>query len=137
VDVASKTTDFHHHRKKAKIWKALEAKGFTTDKSRSHGNRKRYDGIIEEDGKRVAVEIESSTIENAYNDVLKILAGIEQKEIDFGVILAKYNRRRKSLDYEQFKECLWVPFAPVIKERLSILCVRSTQPNRRNLTLRE
>ncbi len=42
---------------------------------------------------RVAVEVEASTIENAYNDLLKIMQLLKSDEVDYGVVIFIQNNR--------------------------------------------
>ncbi len=42
---------------------------------------------------RVAIEIETSTIENGYNDLLKIMQLLKADEVDYGVVLFVQNDR--------------------------------------------
>jgi hypothetical protein len=52
---------------------------------------KRYN--TEELEYRVAIEIESSTIENAYNDLLKIMELLKRDEVDYGIVIFVQNNR--------------------------------------------
>lgn len=127
LDLIDEVSDFHHHNKRAEIWAAMRNRGFATERVvgvEHYSNAKRVNGYIECNTSRVVIEIESSTIENAYNDTLKILTLRRVGAIDFGIILAKYNPQRRSLSYDQLKKCLWDPFKPLIGSELVILCVQ-------------
>jgi len=126
LSIIDDVSDFHHQRRNAEIWVALRNRGIETKKrfeATGYSHRKEVNGYIEADHTRVVVEIESSTIENAYNDTLKILALRKAGQIDFGVILAKYNSKRRSLSYRQIKKSLWDPFRVLFDDRIAILCV--------------
>ncbi len=126
LNIVDEVGDMHHHNKRAEIWAALRNRGIETERTISvegYSHAKRVNGYVECEATRVVIEIESSTIENAYNDTLKILTLKKIDAIEFGVVLAKYNPKRKSLSYEQLKKCLWDPFKPLIADELVILCV--------------
>ncbi len=126
LSIIDEVDDMHNQSKQAEIWTALKKRGIDTEQRISvegYSHAKRVDGYFRDDATRVVIEIESSTIENAYNDTLKILTLKKIDAIDFGVIFAKYNPERKSLSYEQLEKCLWNPFKPLIAEELVILCV--------------
>lgn len=125
LSILDEVADFHHQRKSAEIWVALRNRGIQIEKTfklKGYSHAKKVNGYIEAHHTRVVVEVESSTIENAYNDTLKILALKKAGLIDFGVILAKYNPKRRSLSYEQMKKCLWDPFEVLFDEQIAILC---------------
>ena len=94
LSIIDEVDDMHHHSKQAEIWTALKKRGIDTEQRISvegYSHAKRVDGYFRCDATRVVIEIESSTIENAYNDTLKILTLKKINAIDFGVILAKYS----------------------------------------------
>ena len=96
LDIIDEVSDMHHQNSRAEIWAALRNRGIQTERKISvegYSHAKRVNGYVECDASRVVIEVESSTIENAYNDTLKILTLKKIGAVDFGVILAKYNTK--------------------------------------------
>lgn len=126
LSIIDDVSDFHHQRRNAEIWVALRNRGIQIKKkfrTAGYSHAKEVNGYLEADHTRVVIEIESSTIENAYNDTLKIRALRKARQIEFGVILAKYNQKRRSLSYDQIKKSLWDPFKVLFDDQIAILCV--------------
>ena len=73
------------------------ARGFRNEYSPPCLHKKRVDLFKEYSMEgfqfRVALEVETSTIENGYNDLLKIMQLLKSDEVDFGLILFIQNDR--------------------------------------------
>ena len=87
-------------------------RGFLTEHSAPCLHKKRVDLYKEYSMEgfqfRIALEVETSTIENGYNDLLKIMQLLKSDEVDFGLILFIQNDRssRPKLSVSQLTSSL-------------------------------